>query len=97
MESFFAVAAVAVVVLIVILIVELKTMQRNVADLHGQMDLRLRQGLGDMAGNLDRLPVIEQRLQGLEQELIERLTPPPAPPPAPEPAPAAPKAPAPRR
>lgn len=76
MESFFAVTALAVLVLIVILLVELKTMQRHVADLNDQMDLRLRQGLSQMAGSLDRLPAIEQRLQGLEQDLIERLTPP---------------------
>jgi hypothetical protein len=71
METFLMVIAIALLVLALILFLELKSTQRRMEDLKGDVDTQIRFGLSAVAEPLGRLPHIEQRMMEIEREVAE--------------------------
>ncbi len=82
MDSLIVIVALAFMVLLLMVYIELKSAQRKLEDLRGDMDARLRTGLSSLDEPLKRLPSLEQRLGDVERNMAEMRPDPTQPPPA---------------
>ena len=69
MESFLLVVVLACLVMITILYFELRAAQARMEVMRGDVEVRIRNGLDDIAGPVARIPVLEQRLQDVERDV----------------------------
>ncbi len=67
METFLLIVVLALVALALVLHVELKTTQRRVEDLSGDVTERIRRSLTDVAEPMAKIPQMEKRLQDVER------------------------------
>ena len=69
MEAFLMVVVLACLVMITILYFELRAAQARMDVMRGDVEVRIRNGLDDMAGPVARIPVLEQRIKDVEREV----------------------------
>ena len=77
METFLIIGALAFLALAMILFYELKTTQRRLEEIRGEVEQHVRKSLSDAAEPMLRIPVLEQRLGNVERE-VAHLQPVPA-------------------
>ena len=71
METFLLIIVLALLALSFILFLELRSMQRRVETMRGDVEQRIRQGLSDAAGPMAQIPNMEQRLQKVERGVAD--------------------------
>ena len=69
MEAFLMVVVLACLVMITILYFELRAAQARMEAMRGDVEVRIRNGLDDIAGPVARIPALEQRLQDVERDV----------------------------
>ena len=82
MDSLIVIVALAFMALLLMVYIELKSAQRKLEEMRGDMDARLRTGLSSLDEPLKRLPGLEQRLGDVERNVAEMRPDPAHPPPA---------------
>ena len=63
------VVVLACLVMITILYFELRSAQARMEAMRGDVEVRIRNGLDDIAGPVARIPALEQRLQDVERDV----------------------------
>jgi hypothetical protein len=71
METFLLIIVLALLALSLILFLELRSMQRRVDTMRGEVEQRIRQGLSEAAGPMAQIPNMEQRLQKVERGVAD--------------------------
>ena len=70
-ETFLLIIVLALLALSFILFLELRSMQRRVETMRGDVEQRIRQGLSDATGPMAQIPNMEQRLQKVERGVAD--------------------------